>query len=74
MFIIAKCDLSKTVFLRSSLLVFFLLFLFTDEQIDEETLLLLDEKSLEAMIPKIGLRLKFKKHLRELLVSEEMHI
>lgn len=74
MFIITKCVLSKTVFLRSSLLVFFLLFLFTDEQIDEETLLLLDEKSLEAMIPKIGLRLKFKKHLRELLVSEEMHI
>jgi len=51
------------------------LFLLTDEQIDEETLLLLDEKSLEAMIPKIGLRLKFKKHLRELLVvSEEIHI
>ncbi|XP_056621316.1 uncharacterized protein LOC130434930 isoform X1 [Triplophysa dalaica] len=44
---------------------------FKDEQIDRETLLLLDEKSLEAMIPKIGLRLKFKKHLRELLVEPQ---
>ncbi|KAA0721273.1 hypothetical protein E1301_Tti020639 [Triplophysa tibetana] len=42
---------------------------FKDEQIDRETLLLLDEKTLIAVTPKIGLRLKFKKHLGELLVQ-----
>ncbi|GAA6111579.1 uncharacterized protein LOC111843072, partial [Tachysurus ichikawai] len=37
------------------------------EKIDQETLLLLDDVTLTSLIPIIGLRLKFKKYLKNML-------
>ncbi|KAG1924760.1 hypothetical protein F2P79_025951, partial [Pimephales promelas] len=39
---------------------------FADEQIDDESFLLLDENTIATLIPKIGVRLKFLKHFKEL--------
>ncbi|XP_051536720.1 uncharacterized protein LOC127430740 [Myxocyprinus asiaticus] len=39
---------------------------FADEQIDDDSFFLLDENTIAALIPKIGLRLKFLKHFQEL--------
>lgn len=40
---------------------------FEAEKIDQETLLLLDDVTLTSLIPIIGLRLKFKKYLKNVL-------
>uniref|UniRef100_UPI003AAF1029 uncharacterized protein n=1 Tax=Centroberyx gerrardi TaxID=166262 RepID=UPI003AAF1029 len=42
---------------------------FEAEDIVKETLLMLDDVTIAILVPKIGLRLKFKKHLGELLVN-----
>ncbi len=42
-------------------------FFLTAEKIDEETLLLLNDVTLTSLVPIIGLRLKFKKYLKNLL-------
>ncbi len=42
-------------------------FFLTAEKIDEETLLLLDDVTLTSLVPIIGLRLKFKKYLKNFL-------
>ncbi|XP_056102916.1 uncharacterized protein LOC130082154 [Rhinichthys klamathensis goyatoka] len=39
---------------------------FADEQIDDDSFLLLDENTIATLIPKIGVRLKFLKHFKEL--------
>ena len=41
----------------------------SDNAIDEDSFKLLDEGTIHNLIPKIGLRLKFLKHYRELVSS-----
>lgn len=45
----------------------FLIHFNTEEGVDEESFLLLDDASIAALIPRIGVRVKFKKYHSELL-------
>lgn len=48
-------------------MILFLLHFNTEEEVDEDSFMLLDDASIAALIPRIGLRVKFKKFHSEFL-------
>lgn len=60
------CYLCKNIYMY-----IFCFLLSSDEAIDQESFLLLDEATIAALVPRVGLRLKFQKKFREFVVSTE---